>query len=265
MTVIYGLPGLYQNWLSAALDADANFSHGGNNFQTLHSSVPWVSKHESELNSDNQDVINCFVSPNNLPWYLCNFFEKTDDVGIKVDHWAEDIQRLGADTIAYQGMLDHWRQTYCIDENCSQDYIKNSAIEYFYLFFIQDSAWKNLLEWQHPRGVNIEYSDFGSIVTLKQKLSTLVMLDDDHFVYMYHLLNATNYRYLELEQKFKQKILQLPFYNSFNVIELAWLGALFYQIDREQLDWFNPTVRHRTLALRYTEIRCIQSNDNVNI
>lgn len=265
MTIIYGLPGLYQNWLSAALDADADFSHGGRNFQTQHSSIPWISKHDVRLDSTNSDVINCFVCSDNLPWYLFNFFEKTDDVGIRVDHWCEDIQLLGNDTVAYQSMLDHWRQTYNIDQHSNSEYIKNSAIEYFYLFFIQSSPWRSLIEWQHPKGVNIEYSDFGDIVALRQKLSPVVTLDDDHFVRMYHLLVAANSRYLGLSKKFNQKIQQLPFYQSFNVIDLAWLGALFYQIDGIQLDWFSSDVRHQTIVQQYTKIRCAQSNKNVNI
>jgi hypothetical protein len=264
LTIIYGLPGLYQNWLSASLDVNAKFVHQGNNFHTLHSAIPWVSKHQADYALEH-DVINCYVSPSNLPWYLYNFFEKTDDIGINVDHWCSDIQRLGTDTIAYQGMLDHWQQSYNIANYQDQDYIKNSAVEYFYLFFIQPSPWRDLLEYQHPGSVNIEYGDFTSISMLRNKLSAMVHFDDDHFVQMYARLNASNYRYLSLPNQFKNKLAQLPFYTSFNVIDLAWLGALFYQIDHNRLDWFNPDTRHQTILQRYTELRCDQYNNNVNI
>lgn len=262
--VIHGLPGLYQNWLSAALDSNAVFEKHGINFLTSHSAVPWVSKHTASDIPD-VDVINCYVANQNLPWYLYNFFEKTDDVNIRVEHWCEDIQLLAPNTVAYQGMLDHWQQTYHIVDYHNHNYVKNSAIEYFYLFFIKDSHWRHLLSSQTTHGVNIEYNDFASITVLREKLSLILDFDDDHFVKMYAALNASNQRYLKLPQDFGTKLLQLPLYNSFTIIELAWLGALFYQMDGIQLDWFNPDVRHRTIVQRYAELRCNPSNNSVII
>jgi hypothetical protein len=261
---IHGLPGLYQNWLSASLDHTAEFEHQGRNFQTVKSTIPWISKHHANGSRPDQ-VINCYVSQSNLPWYLYNFFEKTDHVGICVDHWCDDIQRLGINTQAYQGMLDHWYRAYNITSFDDPEYIKNSAIEYFYLFFTQPSEWRTLLEYQLPGAINIEYQDFSKISVLREKLQPRISFDDDHFVSMYHLLNASNHRYLDLQKQFEQKLAQLPFYINFNVIDLAWLGALFYQLDQKQLDWFNPDVRHRTIVQHYTKIRCDPHNKNANI
>ena len=50
MTTVLGLPGLYQNWLTAVIDPISKFMfQGSNNFITLNHQVNWVKKMTFDL------------------------------------------------------------------------------------------------------------------------------------------------------------------------------------------------------------------------
>ena len=266
--IIHGLPGLYQNWLSAVLDPQSKFNSQGINFVTESSNVPWVSKHSTFAESlHSTHVINCFVSVQNLPWYLYNFFEKTDDIGISVDNLARDLQHRAPGTIAFNSMLDHWKSVYHIDAHSDYDYYKNSLIEYFYHWFTQPSEWRDLLTHQHhsDHSVNIEYCDFSDPDLLYQTLNTAVTVDQAHFDQMYKLLQKGNQRFFDLPTNFNTKLLNLPDVTQLSIIELAWLGKMFSDILNQSLDWFNPDVRHTIINANYLQLSCFNHSKDVNI
>ena len=93
-TVILGLPGMYQNWLSAALDPESRFEQQGANFLTHHSRVPWLAKIETQTPPPADCVINMCVGYHNLVWYLHNYLEKTDAIGIRANYLVEDPKAL---------------------------------------------------------------------------------------------------------------------------------------------------------------------------
>jgi hypothetical protein len=263
--IICGLPGLYQNWLSAALDPNSKFIVQGINFSTLTSNIPWVTKHSSFPQSSY--VINCYINNENLPWYLYNFFEKTDDINISVDNLVEDLQRRGPGTVAFDSMLDHWKSVYQIDSHSDYNYYKNSLIEYFYNWFTQESEWRDILTYQHTgdHSINIEYCDFSDPHLLYQKLNTAVDVDQTHFDQMYKLLQQGNQRFFDLPVNFDTKLLNLPNTNELSIIELAWLGKIFDGILKQPLDWFNPDIRHAVVNTNYLQLSCFNHSKDVTI
>lgn len=266
--IICGLPGLYQNWLSAVLDSHSEFVPQGINFSTQSSIVPWVSKHLIFTQLDQYShVINCYVANENLPWYLYNFFEKTDDVNISVDNLVDDLQQRGPGTIAFNSMLDHWKSVYQINAHSEYDYYKNSLIEYFYNWFIQESEWRDILTYQcnDNNSINIEYCDFADAQLLYQKLNSVVKVDLEHFEQMYALLKKGNQRFFDLPTQFHTKLLDLPNIKDMSIIELAWLGKMFGDRLAQPLDWFNPDVRKKVIAANSLPIKLQYPFNNVNI
>ena len=271
--VIYGLPGMYQNWLSAALDPDSVFEQQGRNFLAHQSQVPWVIKAEVIANHmPDAHVINMYVGKNNLVWYLHNYFEKTDDIGIRTNYLAEDLSLLGTNTRAYGQLLDHWRSSYNIQYNTNTDYYTNSLVEYFYYWLIKKHDWGHCLSWIHPgsQAINLEYSNFDDLDKLSSCLQRVIS-NGAWFDQMYVLLRSANYQYINQGAKFLSKMVLIKDIDQFTILEQSYIGSLLHELiqpGKIVLDWFNPELRnrlwdrhredlvasHRTNVLQYVQL-----------
>lgn len=259
--LILGLPGLYQNWLLATLDQTSNFElDSENNFLCNQSKISWVKKMETELADpvlSNSTVVNTYVSNQNFVWFLYNFLEKTDGVGIRVDHLVEDLNTKALGTIAFDFMLKHWSDSYDIENHPDNQYRTNSAIEYFYFLLLDtQSIFKHQVGLTDPGFVNIEYADFENKKLLETKLSHLEIFDQDHFDRMYNLLYQRNIRYLDKRQSFVSKIQSNN--KNFDILEIAYIGMLL--TDQDRLDWFNTQLRENMINDRWSDI-CNHANN----
>jgi len=246
-TVILGLPGMYQNWLSAALDPDSEFQQQGANFLTFHSAVPWQAKIETHALPGADCIINMCVGYHNLVWYLHNYLEKTDGIHIRTDYLVEDLQAHGGETKAFGPMLEHWYQSYNIKTNPDIEHRKNSLIEYFYYWLTQKHHWQHMLCSRSSDGINLEYAAFNSLVSLHQRLHTVIS-DVDWFDQMYDRLRSANSKYLHQSEKFCTKLGLIDNINRLTILEQSYIGSLLHScIDMGDtvLDWFNPNVRNR--------------------
>ena len=246
-TVILGLPGMYQNWLSAALDPDSRFEQQGANFLTFHSAVPWQAKIETTAVPDADCIINMCVGYHNLVWYLHNYLEKTDDIHIRTDCLVEDLQSHGGDTKAFGPMLDHWYQSYNIQTNPNPEYQKNSLIEYFYYWLVQKHHWQQMLCARSSNHVNLEYAAFNSLGRLRSVLAGVIP-DQSWFDQMYQRLRFANSQYMDQSEKFCTKLGLIDNINRLTILEQSYIGSLVHScIDMGDtvLDWYNPDVRQR--------------------
>ena len=258
--LILGLPGLYQNWLLAALDPESVFKLDlENNFLCLESRYKWIKKIDVDFFTEQFSgiTVNTYVSDQNFVWFLYNFLEKTDGVGIHVDSLVSDLEAKATGTVAFNFMLKHFAESYNITSHTDPQYKVNAAIEYFYSLLLDTtSALKTQSKFTDPKFVNIEYADFGDQDILRKKLSHLEMFDADHFNQMYSLLYRRNTRYLRSRQNFVNKIQSGN--SDFDILETAYIGKLL--TDREPLDWFNPELRKHKINKRWSDICNIANN-----
>ena len=250
-----GLPGLYQNWLLAALDQHSIFELCvENNFSCTQSKINWIKKIPTKLTDPvlaDSTVINTYVSNQNFVWFLYNFLEKTDGIGIRVDYLIEDLKNKAVDTIAFDTMLKHWVDSYDIHNHPDYEYRMNSIIEYFYFLLLDtQSIFKYQAGFTDPRFVNIEYSDFENKNLLENKFSHLEIFDLDHFNRMYDLLYQRNSQYLNRRQNFVNKIKSNN--KQFDILEIAYIGMLI--TDQDPLDWFNSQLRENMINDRWLDI-----------
>ena len=253
--VMLGVPGLYQNWLLSALDVHSKFElNFENNFSCVKSRIQWIKKIPTDLTDPillDSTVINTYVSNQNFVWFLYNFLEKTDGIGIKVDNLLEDLKTKAVDTIAFDSMLKHWVDSYDIDNRPDYQYRTNSIIEYFYFLLLDtQSTFKRQVGFTDPGFVNIEYSDFENKNLLENKLSHLEIFDSDHFNHMYNLLYHRNNQYMTRRQNFVNKIKSNN--KQFDVLEAAYIGMLL--TDQDPLDWFNVQLRENMINNRWLDI-----------
>lgn len=247
--VIYGLPGMYQNWLSAALDPACEWRQQGQNFLAYNSEFPWTAKIEIVDPPPAKRVINMCVGYHNLVWYLHNYLEKTDDIGLRTNYLVEDLCALGPNTKAFGDLFAHWFNAYNIEQNPDKDYLANSLIEYFYHWLVQKHEWQQKLLWRHPdkHAINLEYSAFNSLDTLHRLLDGVIK-DQTHFDNMYVLLRDANGHYLDQSEKFYTKLKLIKNINNFTILEQSYIGSLMHStidMGTAVLDWFNPDVRNR--------------------
>lgn len=258
--VILGLPGLYQNWLSAALDPKSEFSLDlEHNFLCKKSRYNWIKKIEIDFTtaSFSGPTVNMYVNDQNFVWFLYNFLEKTDGVGISVDVLVDDLEFKAPGTYAFDSMLRHFFKSYNLDQLQDCQYRKNAAIEYFYFLLLnKNTVLKTQCGFTDPTFVNIEYSEFENADLLKSKFLKLEHFDVEHFDQMYQLLVQRNKRYLTIRQRFVNKILSNN--RNFDILETAYIGTLLTIYD--QLDWFNLEFREETINKRWADI-CIIANN----
>jgi hypothetical protein len=77
-------------------------------------------------------VINSYVLDENFVWYLYNFLEKTDGVGILIDNLTSDLFSKAQGTVAFDGLLKHLVDNYQLSSDQDPAYLNNAVIENFY-------------------------------------------------------------------------------------------------------------------------------------
>lgn len=269
-----GLPGLYQNWLLSALDTSAvSTADHDHNFVTRSQAVSWIKKIDFELSTVGQlaqthNIVNCYVNEHNVAWYLYNFLEKTDGVGILVSNLAHDLFTKASGTVAFDGLLKHLVKEYELTPEHSYEYKLNAIIENFYLLLIdQSSRFKQQLCFKSNAVINIEFRDFENCNTLVTKLDQLPEFDIVHFKNRYQQLALRNNTYLGRASGFLSK-LDSPT-NQFDALETAYLGWLLWNIKPERQDWFNISVREDLLKNNWSAIcdlanMCYNKTDDSN-
>ena len=142
--ILLGLPGLYQNWMRATLDNTGSFQLSLNsNFISYSTTTQWERKLDiniQDFKNQKTPVINLYVAPENFAWYLYNFLEKTDGVGILVDSLVSDLFTKAPGTMAFNSMLTHFVNSYNINSETDPVYCYNAAIEYFYFLLINHDS-----------------------------------------------------------------------------------------------------------------------------
>ena len=261
LCVLLGLPGLYQNWMQAALDSTSKVQFSvDSNFISYSKTVQLRQKLEINIQDfKNQDtpVINTYVAPENFAWYLYNFLEKTDAIGISVNSLHKDLFIKAPGTVAFDSMLTHFANSYNLDTKTDPAYFYNAAIEYFYFLLIdRDAIFKSKSSVTDPDFINIEYAEFSDPQLLVNKLKHLPNFDRVWFYKMYSHLYSRNKKYLSRHQNFLSKLRN---YNkNFDIIETAYIGFLVNQFQSGPLDWFNNDVRTSIITNQWAEI-CNQS------
>ena len=247
-TVLLGMPGLYQNWVMAAVDPDSKFQlHGEQNFFCSKSKVKWLIKPGmSDYPASNSDsvIINLYVNEHNFPWYLYNLFEKTYDIKIMVDTLVRDLLDRGDKFTIFTEFKNLLLQ---IDYN---DY--NAVVNLFYLLFLENNYYLcKTAEFTNPLYINIEYNDFLNQTCLLEKLKNVPGFDFDHFDQMYQQLVNRNQRYFTRKQDYLDKLAGMQ---NFDLIELAYTGKLASMLYGKQIDWINPKFRMAVLKSKQTEL-----------
>ena len=252
MTIcLLGLPGLYQNWLLAAVDSAATIETASKaNFETVTSNIDWIKFPEQEidiatLSKEYDYVVNTYVSTTNFAWYLYNFLEKTDGVNIFVNNLQNDIFSKAPGTHAFDGMLKHFVDSYNISENSDSSIVYNSMIEYFYFLLNDPNARFKVLcnrPSTHHNVINIEYADFSSYEKLYSLLRA-VQPNEVHFKNLYSLLADRNIDYLRRKDNFSNKLLNNHALENYDIMELAFIGHLIGSVEHSKLDWYNISVR----------------------
>lgn len=273
-SAMLGLPGLYQNWLLSALDASAiSTTDRDHNFITRTQSVDWIKKIDLDLArvdeiAQTHNIVNCYVEQHNVVWYLYNFLEKTDGVGILVNNLAQDLFTKASGTVAFDGLLTHLVKEYNLTPEHSYEYKTNAIIENFYLLLIdQTSRFKQQLHFKSNKSINIEFRDFENCNTLITKLDQLPGFDVVHFKNRYQQLTLRNAVYLDRAKNFLSKL--DTYNNQFDALETAYLGWLLWNILPIRQDWFNPEVREDLLKNNWTAIcnlanMCYNKTDDTN-
>lgn len=257
---LLGLPGLYQNWLQSVLGSPAaTILEGNHNFITHTLSNTRFKKIDfdlsgiSDLTSKYNFVVNTYVIEQNFVWYLYNFLEKTDNVGIFVDNFVENLFTKSKGTVAFDGLLNYLITSYQLTNKHDHQYIFNAAVENFYLLLIdQVSKFKTQSCYTNPSLINIEYRDFEDFKLLDSKINQLPGYDQNHTEASYSQLVNRNTRFLTKQQTFIAKLKSGN--NEFDILELAYIGWLLWKLSPERLDWFNEKIRNKSIQNHYIEL-----------
>lgn len=246
--ILLGLPGLYQNWLLHCLEPLSIIRPiDMHNFTTMSYKTTWVSKTKQNLDTITNDeiIINTYVTEKNYVWYLYNFFEKTDGVRIKVDNMTNDLFTKSLGTVAFEDFLLHFKKTYNISKNDSLPLRYNSLVEYLYLILTEKHSWKNLLNYTNSEKnwINIEYNDFTNKEILINHFSKLVNFNLTHFEKCYKMLVDRNRYYLYRKDRFLTNLENL----NLDILETAYAGYLLSFTKGERLDWYNEDFRNKNI------------------
>ena len=247
-TVLLGMPGLYQNWVMAAVDPDSKFQlHGKQNFFCSKSKVKWLIKPGMSAYpepSENSTIINLYVKEHNFPWYLYNLFEKTYDIKIMIDTLVQDLLNNGDKFTIFAEFKNLLLQ---IDHKDN-----NAVINLFYLLFLENKYYLcKTAEFTNPSYINIEYDDFLDRACLLEKLKHVPGFDSDHFDLLYQQLVDRNQRYFTRKQDYLDKLAGTQ---NFDLIELAYTGKLASMLYGKQIDWINPKFRMAVLKTKHNEL-----------
>lgn len=248
--VLLGLPGLYQNWLMAAVDPSSKVQlHGEQNFFCSQSQVKWVIKpglSNYPVASDELTVLNLVVNENNFPWYMYNLYEKTYDIKIMIDTFATDIVEKGDKFSIFNDTKNDLLYHYGHPNN-------DNLIEYFYNLFQTNNHYLHTATRESRTNyINIEFDHFTQPDLLSNKLSRVSGFDLTHFSSAYKLLVDRNSRYLNKKKDFHSRLANLCL--DYDIIETAYIGKLASVVFNKKLDWGNPTVRQTILKHKHQEI-----------
>jgi hypothetical protein len=247
-TVLLGMPGLYQNWVMAAVDPDSKFQlHGKQNFFCIKSKVKWLIKPGMSVYPEpaaDSTIINLYVKEHNFPWYLYNLFEKTYDIKIMIDTLVQDLLNNGDKFTIFAEFKNLLLQI---------DHKDNDAvINLFYLLFLENKYYLcKTAEFTNPLYINIEYNDFLDRACLLEKLQHVPGFDSNHFDLLYQQLVDRNQRYFTRKQDYLDK---LAGSQNFDLIELAYTGKLASMLYGKQIDWINPKFRMAVLKTKQNEL-----------
>lgn len=266
MIALLGLPGLYQNWLMAALDPKSIYLQpNSTNFNTKSRYINWYQKLETDIDtlSNYECIVNTYVHDENFVWYLYNFFEKTDNINIKICSFINDIKHKAVGTYAFHELHDHLYQSYNFDQFTNVEYQTNAAIEYFYFLLLnQNSKFKQITSLTDSSFINIEYMDFSNIKVLESKICDIKTFEPHHFYKMYRILLDTNTVYINKYQNFVSKFANCK---NFDILETAYLGLILTKQTGIVYDWFNEDVRNHTLTSHWDHINQVICNNKVSV
>lgn len=257
MTLI-GLPGLYQNWLLSALTPGGEvFTVSDNNFLCSDSYIGNIQSKLSDFKVvDAKNTVNMYVNESNFVWYLYNFLEKTDGVGIQIENLTTDLLTKAPGTIAFDYLLTHFQKSYNINSHCDSEYLNNSLVEYFYFTLINDHWFKSRSNMQLHNCVNVEYDDFNSLEQLVNVCKGVPSFDISHFELRYSQLQSRNERYLKKKINFVNKVHAGA---KLDILETAYVGSIIRTMTMTELDWFNPDFRHEMIR-QYHHTICIHAD-----
>lgn len=249
--VLLGLPGLYQNWLMAAVDPTSKVQlHGDQNFFCSQSRVKWLIKPgmvDYPVASNELTVLNLYVKEQNFPWYMYNLFEKTYDIKVMIDSFATDIVEKGDRFSIFNDIKIDLLTEYTTVDN-------DAAIHYFYRLFIEDQHYLHTATRQvNSAYINIEFNEFNDPNILKNKLQAVNIFDPLHFDSLYPLLLNRNQRYLNKKKEFLQKLNTAV--QSYDIIETAYIGALATRLfGGKLLEWMSEPLRNSIIKHKIKEI-----------
>lgn len=263
MTMLLGLPGLYENWLMTVLDVESKtFPGRQQNFCSTGTKTICLEKLTLNLghwSKPVEPVVNCYVEPKNFVWYLYNFLEKTDGVDISISNMKQYVLTKAPNTVALRNLLEHFVNSYEQEFFDHAGYIDNALIEYFYFFlrssnhfFVQQAQWIN------SECINIEYRDFECVDRLIDKLSGIQDFDCNKLQNLHDSLVKHNKKYLDRPRLFVQRLQRHE--SNFDFLEWALIGVLIERITGTQLDWFNTKLRCNLLEQHYQNI-CSMAQD----
>lgn len=245
---LLGLPGLYQNWLMAAVDPTSVFQlHGTKNFFCSKSIVKWqvkVSLEDYSFIGAGDTVINLLVHENNIPWYLYNLFEKTYDIKVQIDNFYIDLQNKASKFTLFAEFkkeLEHYHV-----------HTHDQLVHYFYKMFVDKTNFLyKYVSLYDNKFINIEYDNFTQPILLKNKLSVVPNFNSEHFDNLYKILLERNQRYLNRKQDFLSKLKNKQ---ELDVVELGYVGKLVHDMYNKDLDWSSSALRSSILKHKNLEI-----------
>lgn len=246
--VLLGLPGLYQNWLMAAVDPNSKVQlHGDQNFFCSKSCVKWRIKPgtvEYPVANDQLIILNLYVKEQNFPWYLYNLFEKTYDIRIMIDNFVDDLLAKGDQF----EIFNHFKSM--LLEIDYKD--NNQVIDFFYHLFLNKNGYlAKDTQFVHESYINIEFDDFNRPLLLEQKFSVIPEFDSKHFSTLYKTLVDRNQRYLNQKKNFLTKLENCQ---ELDIIETAYVGKLASMLFNKTLEWHKPSVRNIIIKHKTKEI-----------
>lgn len=232
----------------AAVDPNSKVQlHGDQNFFCAQSSVKWMIKPgmaEYPTALPELTVINLYVKEQNFPWYLYNLFEKTYDIKIMIDSFANDLMSKGDKFVIFNEFKEIISKLDYADPN--------QLIKYFYTLFHEKAYYLyRVTQATDSNYINVEFDDFNHLAVLKEKLSAVAGFDPAHCDRMYTMLVERNQRYLNRKQDFINK---LDTGESLDIIELGYVGSLAARIFGKELDWGNSSIRNTILKYKIKEI-----------
>lgn len=254
---LFGVAGLYQNWLMSAIDSESAVQTSGEtNFHCRKSYINlYVKLFSKILPRDADAIVNVYVKPENFIWFLFPFFEKTYGVGLNADTLAEDIVAKSDKFFTFHLIKQDIESKYSsIDYDTVVDYVYNKFLMspstrpdiIAHVDMIKFSATLNL-----PEFINVEYMDFYDQCRLIAKLQHLPNFNVDHFRSMYQQLVSRNLRYFTVHQRFLEKLKNK---DALNELEMAYVGQLASQLVGKKLAWDNPKFRQAVLDTKHNQL-----------